>query len=391
MWTGSDRLFKCLTQSHHVIKTKVEILVDGQVEKVLYGKTVIDPITQTKAAFYDGKVSVTPNQVRREADLSIVDLSEVPGGLSVDDADDLFAPLRNEFRMWRGYEYYDATAYEKASGTGTEYWPIGTFIINRATINWPSIYLHGYDRLWNLRGRLLIPWVVKAGTPNMVELERILRAFIPPAQADIELPVSDAISPALIWEQQDDRLKRANDLALADGKVLFADPMGTIRAVSIPEPDENQVVWDFTPGRYNISDTPTRDVDATDAENVVVATGETDGSTAPVMGIAKDTNPSSLTYIGKTAEVARFYSSPLLTTQAQAVKAASTILRRELGAADSIVVPTVVIPGLEWGDVLHVADPKVNVNDLLMADAFDVPLRASGIMNIACRSQRIQG
>jgi hypothetical protein len=390
MWGGSDRLFDCLTKNHHNIRTKVEILVDGQVEKVLYGKTVIDPVRKSKAAWYDGKVSVTPNQVRRESDLSIVDLSEIPGDLSVSDAEDLFAPLRSEFRVWRGYQYYNATEGEILSGQANEYWPCGTFIINKASMKWPQIALHGYDRLWNLRGRFQSPWVVRSGTPNMVELEKLLRANIPGPQANIELPISDAVSPALIWEEQDDKLQRANDLVLADGKILYADPMGTIRAADAPLPAQDFVVWTFTPGRFNIAQTPERDIDATDAENVVVATGETNGDVPPVKGIVKDTNPASFTYIGKTAEVPRFYSSPLLTTQLQCVKAAQTILMKELGIADSIVVPSIPIPALEWGDVIQVVDSKIQADDLLLVDSFDIPLRASGTTTINCRTQRIQ-
>jgi hypothetical protein len=391
MWGGSDRLFECLTQSHHNIRTKIEVLVDGQVEEVLYGKTIIDPVRGSKASWYDGKVSVTPNQVRRESDLSIVDLSEIAGDLSVSEAQDLFAPLRSEFRVWRGYQYFDATQGEILAGTANEYWPCGTFIINKAHMSWPQIALHGYDRLWNLRGRFQVPWSVVNGTPNMTELEKLLRAFIPAAQADIQLPASDAVSPALIWAEQDDRLQRANDLALADGKVLYADPMGTIRAVDAPVPSADFLVWTFQPGRFNIGQTPERDIDATDAENVVVATGETDGSTPPVRGIAKDTNPASFTYVGKTAEVTRFYSSPLLTTQLQCVKAAQTILMKELGVADSIVIPSIPIPALEWGDVIQIIDDKIQANDLLLVDSFDIPLRANGTMSIACRAQRVQG
>jgi hypothetical protein len=390
MWGGSDRLFACLVQSHHNIRTKIEVLVDGQVEAVLYGKTVIDPVRGSKANWYDGKVSVTPNQIRRESDLSIVDLSEVPGDLSVSDAEDLFAPLRSEFRVWRGYQYWDATQGEIAAGTANEYWPCGTFVINKATMDWPQIALHGYDRLWLLRGRFQVPWSVVSGTPNMTELEKLLRSKIPAGQADIELPISDATSPALIWEQQDDQLQRANDLAIADGKILYADPMGTIRAVDPPVPSQEAVVWTFEPGRSNISQTPTRDIDATDAENVVVASGETDGGSPPVFGIAKDTNPASFTYVGKTPEIARFYSSPLLKTQLQCTRTAQAILIRELGVADSIVVPTIPVPAFEWGDVIQVIDDKIKANDLLLIDSFDIPLRASGTTQIICRSQRVK-
>lgn len=389
MWGGSDRLVQCLTKNHHQIRVKAEILVDGKVELTIKGATMVDPFTGSKAGLVDGGVKVARTQVRREGDLRITDLSAVPGSLSVRDASDLFAPLRTEFRLYRGYEYWNATEYERISGSGIEYWPIGTFIINKAPMTWPTIDLHGFDRLWNLRGRFQRPWVVKNGTPNMEELERLIRSIIPPAQVSLDLPVSDSKTGALVWEQQDDQLTRAHDLALADGRVLYSDPMGTIRAVDEPFIDPSQVVWTFAPGRFNIGANPSREIDAIDAENVVIATGESDGTTPPVSGRAVDDNPASFTYIGKTPQIARFYSSPLLRTQAQCVAAARVLLMRELGVSDSVVVPTIPIPGLESGDIIRVEDSKTRTNDLLIADVFNIPLRASGAMSIECRTQRI--
>ena len=303
----------------------------------------------------------------------------------------LFRSLRTEVRLWRGYEYHDVTPYEKMTGTGIEYWPIGTFVISKATMKWPTITLHGFDRLWNLRGRFQAPWVISKAATNMSELERLLRAFIPVATQNIELPTRSATTGLTVWDAQDDILTRANDLAIAEGLVLFADPMGTIRAVDEPTIDDSSTpVWTFQPGKANIADQPTREIDATDAQNVVVATGDSDGTVAPVRGVAKDLNPASFTYIGKTPEVPFFYTSPLLRTQSQAALAARTILNRELGVSDTIVIASVPIPGLEGGDLIKVVDSKIDANDLLIADSFSIPLRAAGgNMTIDCRTQRI--
>jgi hypothetical protein len=390
MWQASDRLFQCLIKSHHQVRVKAEILVDGIVVLTITGKATINPVTGQKASMIDGGVGVQRTQVRREMDATFLDLSDIPGDLTVTDARDLFAPLRTEVRLWRGFEYHDVTPYERMTGTGIEYWPIGTFILSKALMKWPTIALHGFDRLWNLRGRFQKPWVIASGTPNMEALEKLIRAFVPPLQCDLELPNSDALTGGIIWDPQDDILTRANDIVVATGKVLFADPMGTIRVVDEPTIDDSSVpVWTFQPGKASISQVPTREVDATDAQNVVVASGESDGETPPVTGIARDLNPASFTYVGKTPEVTMFYASPLLKTVAQCNLAARTILNRDLGVADTIVVPTIPLPGLEGGDLIKVVEPKIQSSDLLIADAFTIPLRASGAMSIECRTQRI--
>lgn len=390
MWAGSDRLFSCLTNSSQQIRTKAEVIIDGDVALTITGKTVVDPVTGQAASMIDGTVQVDRAQISRQADITFLDLSAVPGDLTVTRANDLFAPLRTEIRLWRGYEYWDATPYEKMTGTGVEYWPLGTFILSKASMQWPKITLHGLDRLWNLRGKFQRPWVVTRGSSNMDELERILVGFIPANQLDYNLPVSSATTTAVLWDQQDDILTRANDLVVAEGRVLYADAMGTIRVANEAEVDDFSLpAWTFAPGRASISSTPEREVDATDAENVVVASGESDGTVTPVTATAKDMNPASFTYVGKVPEVTRFYTSPLLTTQAQCALAARTILIRELGVSDTIVVPTVPLPGLENSDFIKATDPKVKVNDVLIADSFNIPLRASGLMTINCRTQRI--
>lgn len=389
MWEGDPRLVASLTKNHQAIRSKMEILVDGVVVLTIRGLTPTDQVGGA-TALITGQVDVRRNEVRREADVTLLDLSSTPGALVPTDIHDVFAALRTEFRLWRGYQVSDASPYELATGTANMYWPIGTFLISKAKISNRQVALHGLDRLWNLRGRFQKPYSIPKGIGNMDALDALLRTFIPTALQDIQLPPSNYTTPAITWDQQDSILTRAHDLAIADGRVLYADPMGTIRAVDETVASADDVVWTFTPGRAAIHQLPEREIDATDAQNVVVASGESDGTTPPVTGTAKDMNPASLTYIGKVPEVAYFYSSPLLTTVDQCNKAAQSILARELGVADSVVVPAIPLPGLESGDVISVTSPYADLDSaLLVADEFSVPLAFDGIMSIDCRTQVI--
>lgn len=389
MWGGSTRLFACLTKNHHIIRTKAEILVDGIVELVVYGKTIVDQSTGQATSLLNGGVSVQRNEVRREAETTFLDLSQTAGDLTPTDASDLFAPARSEFRLYRGYQYHDATEGEIASGLGVEYWPVGTFITSYAKMSWPGVYLHGYDRLWGLRGGFQRPYPIAAGTPNMEALDTLLRLILKPGQQDISLPTSNHTTPTLVWDPQDKQLTRAHDLAIADGRVLYADQMGTIRAVDETVADASLSVWTFQPGRFNIGGQPERELDVSDSENVVIANGESDGTVPPVSGRAADNNPASFTYVGKTPEVPFFFSSPLLKTVDQCNKAAQTILNRQLGVADTVVIPTIPLPGLESGDVIQVVDGKTKLDSYLIADAFNIPLNHDGVMSIDCRTQMI--
>jgi len=94
--------------------------------------------------------------------------------------------------------------------------------------------------------------------------------------------------------------------------------------------------------------------------NVVVARGEPQDGSAPVQAVAMDTDPSSPTYAGTGpgtspyGRVTEFYSSPLLTTVAQAQSAANTILAANVGAGATYALIVPYDPTITAGDVVAV-------------------------------------
>lgn len=95
--------------------------------------------------------------------------------------------------------------------------------------------------------------------------------------------------------------------------------------------------------------------------NLVVVRGETQDGTAPVQAVAMDTEPSSPTYAGTGpgtspyGRVTHFYSSPLITTMAQAVSAANAVLAANIGAGATYTVTLPYDPTLSAGDVITLA------------------------------------
>lgn len=92
--------------------------------------------------------------------------------------------------------------------------------------------------------------------------------------------------------------------------------------------------------------------------NVVVARGESQDGTAPVQAVAMDTDPSSPTYAGAGpgtspyGRVTLYYSSPLLTTVAQAQSAANSILNQKIGAGATYTMTVPYDPTVDFWDVL---------------------------------------
>lgn len=92
--------------------------------------------------------------------------------------------------------------------------------------------------------------------------------------------------------------------------------------------------------------------------NVIVARGESTEGTDPVQAVAVDDDPSSPTYAGTgpgTSPYGRkteFYSSPLITTLAQAQSAAATILAQNIGAGATYQLTRPFDPTVTAGDVV---------------------------------------
>jgi hypothetical protein len=93
--------------------------------------------------------------------------------------------------------------------------------------------------------------------------------------------------------------------------------------------------------------------------NAVVATGEAGDTTAPARAVAYNLDPDSPTYYnGSFGPVPMFYSSPFITTNTQALAAATTLLRQQLGLPYQVDLSSVANPALEPYDVLAIKYPK---------------------------------
>lgn len=110
---------------------------------------------------------------------------------------------------------------------------------------------------------------------------------------------------------------------------------------------------------YPLDAMTSRSVDYdTQPPNVIVARGEPNDGTPPVQAVAIDSDPSSPTYAGTgpgTSPYGRkteFFSSPLITTVAQAQQAADTILAQNIGAGATYQLTRPFDPTVTAGDVV---------------------------------------
>jgi hypothetical protein len=195
-----------------------------------------------------------------------------------------------------------------------------------------------------------------------------------------------SLTPALTWDR--DRWSSLTDLALSIGAEIVFGVDGTALIQPVPKVT-NTVVWTVN---YNeITITGTRELDRSQTYNAVVASGERTDNVAPARAVAYDTNPSSPTYVGNPVGsspfglVPAFYSSPVLTTTAACLKAATTILGRVRGMTRRVSFECIPNPAVDVGDVMRINLPDGS-SEVHIIDSIQIPLSVDGTMRVTTRT-----
>lgn len=195
---------------------------------------------------------------------------------------------------------------------------------------------------------------------------------------------------------EEDRYAFLRDLVTSLGKVMFFDYRGIL--VIRDPPDPTVAVWDVDAGANGVLVSASRALTREGVYNAVVASGEALDDAAPPLGVAYDTDPTSVTYWdGPFGKVPRFYSSPLITTNAQALKAAQTMLTEALGLPYSVDFSAIPNPALEPLDVVRVTyppdlrqHPRVR-QETHVLDSLTIPLLPGPALAAATRMQTSGG
>jgi len=147
---------------------------------------------------------------------------------------------------------------------------------------------------------------------------------------------------------EEDRYGPLKSLAQSVGKIVYWNHRGELDFRAQPTGDP---VFTLKTGRGGTLASLSRKVTRAGAYNGVVARGDGADQERPAYGLAYDNDPASLTYWGgRFGKVPRYYASPFLTTDGQALDAASAILVRTLGAPYNVDFSAFCDPALEPWD-----------------------------------------
>jgi hypothetical protein len=248
------------------------------------------------------------------------------------------------------------------------------------------IRVTGQDRMSGIKdGRLVAPVYFGPGSSVALVFETLVGEVYPTATILYDFnAVVTTFDTGHVAEE--DRFGFLLDIARAHGKVMFWDHEGRLRVESAPNP--GNPVWTVSAGAGGVLVSMSRSLSRQGVYNGVVAHGEAPGEGDPVRSVALNLNPASPTFwYGAFGKVPRFYSSPFITTQAQADSAAQAMLLRELGLVYSVDMSTIPNPALEVLDPVlidHVDGAETHVVERLT-----VPLTARAAMTATTRDQTV--
>jgi hypothetical protein len=344
-----------------------------------------DSIAVLSGLILEGTVTAERQTVRRHCDLTIIDREHT---LTPSEASDLFGAWgRYEFQVKRGIQFPDGSS---------ELVPLGMFRIEEIDGQWPSLTVRAYDRMYQIGlNEFTVPYVINgsrlgSGATNVVDaiVDLFTDRWGRPLEVNAVTTEHTTGESQIVYEEGGNPADAGVQLGASAGLQVFFNQVGVLTILEEPDPTEMPPAWRFVEGEAGttlLSGLARRTV-TEGVYNGVVATGESTDDTPPVRGEWWDYNPASPTYVLSFGRRPRRYSSPLLKTTAQATSAARKIGLASLGLTDAIQFPSLVVPGLDVGDVAYVRRPVQFVDDHHVLDHLSFQLRAQGSMNVQTRS-----
>lgn len=369
MYPASAEL-KAAIQTDHIVVSKAEVW--NQDQKLM----TLDIV--------DGTVTVSnSSSIRRTCSVSLSvgrDSEIVP-----DTGFDALSPFGNELRLYRGVEF--------ANGT-REYVPLGIFrIVNvdiKDTNNGVEINVEGEDRSIIIsRNKWTGPYQVLSGT-----LEAALTALLQNRYVDIktDFPTTNVTIQKVILGtgREDDPWKDAVYLAQLVGYDLFFDVNGVCVMRQFPTLDAGVVVAKYEEGADTVALQLARTITSRETYNGVIYTVQGSERGAPIRVEVWDEDTTSPTYrYGVFGTVPIKIETNILSTQDEAIKAATSLLNTYIGAQEGINLDAIVDPTLDVNDVIYIKANGAKVDRLAIVDEMNVPLMPDGVQSVQTRIVRI--
>lgn len=162
---------------------------------------------------------------------------------------------------------------------------------------------------------------------------------------------TENITTPATWDRE--RVEALDNLAQGIGAEWYAGVDGQFYIQPLPAITSDPAVWVIDSGDEGVVITRQSQLDRARVYNAVVVNGEPPDGTPPAYGVVHDDNPDSLTrWGGPFGKVPRFFSSQFITTNAQALATAQSMLGDAIAGTRGVSVSCVPNPKLNLGDVV---------------------------------------
>jgi len=379
MQPSTTEFATAITQNNQLMCAKAEIWSPPPNPECLYS-----PLNIVEGSSADDETSRT----RRTASLTIVDAT---GGLTISEATDLLHPLSgNEIRPYRGL----------VLPGGPEYIPCGVYRNRKPssvvmTSGGVKIDLALSDRMepFSTYG-WVDPFTVSGNITAIIY--NTLEEFMP--GLDYNFDISGYIVnevPTLVWgglgnytasqisgNGTSDPASGMTDLATAAALELFFDAAGvaTFRTITIPATRAVNFQW----SEGGLAEGPVREFDITQWYNTVVAQAGTASIQAGIQATAflpPKPNPC----------VPYTYTSPAITSEAQAYACAVGILYRLQFAMETVILKMPPDPRVNAGDTARLDYPSARIEGVYVVQNVKMPWTAREQMEVTLRPVALAG
>jgi hypothetical protein len=363
--------FKTAILSDHIVVSKAEIW--NQDSKL------------TTLNIDSGQVTVSVNSgVRRTCQVNLV-TDRTASNLVPDNGFDTLAPFGNELRLYRGVKFTNGSI---------EYVPLGVFVMTDVVISdtndGVSISITGEDRsLIISRAKWTAPYQMVSGT-----LEASLTAMLQNRWTDVQTSfvTTNVTVNQVVWgtESNQDPWQDAVYLAQLVGYDLYFDVLGVAVLRRFPSLDASTVVATYEEGQGTLITSLDRSMSSKETYNGVIYTIEGSQVATPIRVEVWDEDTTSPTYrYGVFGNAPTFVTTNLLATEAEAIKAATSLLDTYRGAQESINWGSIVDPTLDVNDVVYIKTAGSKTDRLVIIDELDIPMSPLASMTAKARTVRI--
>jgi hypothetical protein len=342
---------------------------------------VIDPVGAQVSAMLNvtgGSISVdSGRKTRRQCTMTFEDPE---GDLVPDVANAILQPYSGYMlRIYRGIRWqYDGSEELKPLGTYAPYNPDVS-----DTGDSLEIKVTGYDRSKIIsRLRWTEPYYIASGTNTATAIKNILDNRMPGLKYNFA--PTQATVPAMILgvsADQADPWDDATKIASADGMELFFDENDVVVLRRIPDPDKDPIVRTFQEGPDCTVTSFARTNDGEQMYTGVVVYTEGSEVVQPLrVAVWRDDTPLRIPY---------FFQTSLITTEAQAIATAQTLLRRVGRAEFSATIDIIPDPRQQVGDVVRIKRELIKLDYPFVVRSMSIPLDSESTMSLATEQRRM--